>query len=260
MKRITELTGKDEIFSFLNKNKEINLYLIGDLDDFFFPHTKWYALSENGKVEAIALLYSGGTVPTLLSFVYNNPDASFYLLQQIQPLLPEKFHAHLSGDLADAFGKDAVIESLGKDYRMILRSAPAQTGRHVIRKLLPEDDNILKQFYEEAYPHNWYDSRMLETGWYRGVSENGKITGVAGVHVVSEEYSIAALGNIATHPSRRGQGIAADLTAHLCRELSEKISTVGLNVKADNAAAIKCYSNIGFVITGEFEEYHVRSC
>jgi RimJ/RimL family protein N-acetyltransferase len=260
MRKITELTRKDEIFSFLNRNREINLYLIGDLDDFFFPHTKWYALEENNGVEAIALLYSGGTVPTLLSFVYNKPDLSFYLLQQIKPLLPSKFYAHLSGGLADAFGKDTVIESLGKDYRMILRSSPPQTVRHEIKKLLPGDDNSLKQFYDEAYPHNWYDSRMLETGWYRGVSENGKITGVAGVHVVSEEYSIAALGNIATHPSRRGQGIAADLTAYLCRELSKKVSTVGLNVKANNAAAIKCYSNIGFEITGEFEEYLFRSC
>jgi predicted GNAT family acetyltransferase len=60
---------------------------------------------------------------------------------------------------------------------------------------------------------------MLETGQYLGAFEGGAIVAVAGVHVYSERYGGAALGNVTTHPRHRGRGLGAAVTAALCKSL-----------------------------------------
>ncbi len=70
----------------------------------------------------------------------------------------------------------------------------------------------------------------------------------------SARYRVAALGNVATDPALRGQGLAQQATAQLCRSLFATVSTIGLNVKADNVAAIACYRKLGFEVAAEYEE------
>jgi predicted GNAT family acetyltransferase len=95
---------------------------------------------------------------------------------------------------------------------------------------------------------------MVETGKYFGYFMGKNLTGVSGVHVYSSEYRIAALGNIATHPDFRGRKIAYKLTSVLCNDLLKNVELIGLNVKSDNPAAIRCYENIGFRIRSSFDE------
>ena len=55
---------------------------------------------------------------------------------------------------------------------------------------------------------------------------------IAGVHVYSPRWSVAALGNVATAPELRGQGLARGACAALCRLLlDEGIETIALNVQ-----------------------------
>ena len=54
---------------------------------------------------------------------------------------------------------------------------------------------------------------MLETGKYFGIRREGILVSVAGIHVYSPEYDVAALGNITTHPDFRGQGLGRKVTA-----------------------------------------------
>lgn len=60
---------------------------------------------------------------------------------------------------------------------------------------------------------------MIETGHYLGAFEGEEVVAIAGVHVYSERHRVAALGNVATHPRRRGQGLATAVTAALFRQL-----------------------------------------
>jgi len=85
---------------------------------------------------------------------------------------------------------------------------------------------------------------MLETGYYYGIRRNAGLVGVAGVHVYSQCYKVAALGNITVHP------IFEDKDSHdpLCQALPTllpTVETIGLNVKADNTSAICCYTQAG---------------
>src|SRR5437868_2648858 len=61
------LHDKQTIEAFLRQNTFLHLYEIGDLDDFFWQYTTWYALQDQyAQINQLALLYTGGTTPVLL--------------------------------------------------------------------------------------------------------------------------------------------------------------------------------------------------
>ena len=89
------LNDKGAIESFLRKKPYLHIYSMGDLDDFFWPCTTWYALKENEEIRAIALIYTGQPLPVLLALSEDEPVMQA-LLESIMPGLPSKFYAHLS--------------------------------------------------------------------------------------------------------------------------------------------------------------------
>jgi predicted GNAT family acetyltransferase len=100
---------------------------------------------------------------------------------------------------------------------------------------------------------------MVETGKYFGYFSEGKLVGISGIHVYSASYSIAALGNITVHPAHRGKGIAYRLTSALCCDMHPEIKTIGLNVMAENIAAIRSYEKAGFEKRYMYDECLVRN-
>jgi RimJ/RimL family protein N-acetyltransferase len=255
--RITR--DKSEIYRFLSKTPDLQLYTIGDLDDFFWPHTVWYALYEKAEIRSIALLYTGMNPPTFLLFHDKDPYYSKELLNSVKARLPDKFNVHLSPGLKDVFGKENIIKDYGHNYRMILSGDPVIVRDDNIRRLKLSDLKKIKELYSIAYPNNWFDSRMVETGKYFGYFKKDKLIGISGIHVYSSAYRIAALGNITTHPDFRGLKIANKLTSVLCFDLKRSVDVIGLNVKSDNLAAIKCYENIGFKIRSSYDECLVKN-
>lgn len=252
------LHDKQIILAFLKKNEEIQIYCIGDLDEFFWPKTIWYGLTDGNEIFSIALLYAGMQTPTLLLFCDNDPAYSLKLLDGIRTFLPGRFFAHLSPGLIKAFGRKNIIEDYGMHYKMALRKL-YETDDKKIRRLSPGDLPSILNFYSIAYPQNWFDRRMLETGKYFGYFIDNELAGISGIHVYSKSYRVSALGNIATHPAYRGQQIAFKLTSKLCSDLIKDVNSIGLNVKSDNEPAIKCYRKTGFEIVGKYEEFLINN-
>jgi GNAT superfamily N-acetyltransferase len=170
-----------------------------------------------------------------------------------------KFNAHLSTGLIDIFGRENILDYYGSDYKMLLTKSAIDPKDKNIRRLTVEDLPVIKELYLVSYPENWFDSRMLETNKYFGYFINDKLIGVAGIHVFSEKYKVAGLGNIATHPDHRGQQIGYKLTSALCFDLQKSVDFIGLNVRSDNEHAIKCYEKTGFEIIGAYEECLVKN-
>lgn len=253
------LHNKQEILEYLMNSPSIQVYSIGDLDDFFWPKTIWFALKEKGSIKSIVLLYTGMATPTLLAIYDNDYESTNKLLQSIISYLPSKFYAHLSPKLVDVFDEKNILESYGPHYKMALKSSPAEIKDSSIKRLEKKDLKSIEEFYQNAYPDNWFDKRMLETGKYFGYFDDATLVGIAGIHVFSKEYRVAALGNIATHPDYRGRRIAFKLTSLLCNDLLKDVEHIGLNVKTDNIAAIRCYQKIGFEVIGSYDEFFIKN-
>jgi RimJ/RimL family protein N-acetyltransferase len=257
--QIRKLTSRDELLGYLSVDPALNLYLIGDLDDFFWPWTTWYGLYERDRLKSVALFYTGTDSPALLLFFTGDPHYHVHLLVKIKPLLPAEFTVHLSPGLLPLFGTRNIIKNYGLHYRMILKKEISYSPDSIIRRLSTADLALIEEFYRLAYPDNWFTARMVETGKYFGYFDDGKLVGVSGVHVWSEPYSIAALGNIAVLPAYRGKGIGSRLTSALCADLRPQISTIGLNVMASNIQAVKCYERAGFEKVFSYDECLVRN-
>ena len=94
---------------------------------------------------------------------------------------------------------------------------------------------------------------MVTDGVFFGVYKGEDLIAAAGTHLVSREEGAAAIGNVYVRRDRRGGGLGRAVTAAVLHELAG-IATVGLNVRADNDAAIRVYESLGFVRHCEFRE------
>jgi GNAT superfamily N-acetyltransferase len=251
------LHDKKEIERCLRKDVYLNLYSIGDLDDFFWPYTTWYGFKSGDGVSAVALIYAGPILPTLVAFSDRGSEVTAQLLRSIRHLLPNRFYAHLSPGLANVLETTHALEAKGAHFKMALTDT-TRIDRINFSGVTPVDMKSLasiQALYRDSYPENWFDPRMLETGQYCGLWQEDRLVSIAGVHVYSRNYKVAALGNITTLPVHRGKGYGTMVTARLCRSLIDEDMDVGLNVRADNSAAVACYQGIGFKTVASYEEY-----
>ena len=151
----------------------------------------------------------------------------------------------------------AVHTPLGRYLKMGLAGRPRGPLAAVIR-FGPGDVGDLLAFYQLAYPGSYFEKRSLEVGPYVGLRDKRGIVAAAGVHVFSPAQRVAALGNIAVHPDHRGRGLAKIVTRGLVQLLAPQVDVVGLNVRADNEPAIRCYKSLGFQVIGAYDELLVE--
>lgn len=259
--KTVQLDNKNQIESFLRKNVFLNIYSLGDLDDFFWPSTNWYALTKTAGIKAMSLIYTGGTLPCLHALSEDkNMHYMEELLLSLIPIFPERFYAHLSLGLEGKLGKHYALKSHGEHHKMALteESALNSIDTSEVIALSMSDSNEIASLFQAAYPDNWFEPRLLDTNQYYGIRESGKLVSVAGVHVYSRRYRVAALGNITTHPEYRGKGYGTAVTARVCKSLLREIDHVGLNVKVDNISAIRCYEKLGFEAVDSYGEYELE--
>ncbi len=249
------LHDRAQLAAFFGRNSALHAYALGDLDPFFWPHTQWYGLEEGDDLRQAVLLYTR-EIPPVVQAITECPDEMRALLSALVPLLPARVFLHLSRDLRPALASYYSFHAISTHLKLVLRdvSAAAKVNTDGVARLAPSDADELQLFYNHSYPGHWFQPRMLETGQYFGIRRQGAWASVAGVHVYSPAQRVAALGNVVTRPDLRGQGLATQVCAALCRSLAETTDTIGLNVQQDNAPALRCYQNLGFVPIGIYEE------
>ncbi|WP_433123965.1 GNAT family N-acetyltransferase [Micromonospora sp. CA-240977] len=236
----------------LGRDPVLHAYQLGDLDDFFWPYTSWFR-----RGEQVVLLYHGVDLPTLLAFAAPADTAALsVLLAELAPVLPARLYAHLSPGLAGALAGSFRMAAGGRHHRMALTDPAALGAVDPAGVVLGAADlPRLRELYARAYPGNWFDERMVQTGQYLGMFDGDALVAVAGVHVFSPAYGVAALGNVTTHPRWRGRGLGASVVAALCARLRRSVEHVTLNVQADNVAAVRLYERVGFARVADYEEW-----
>jgi len=241
-----------ELERLLRGDPALHSYELGDLDDFFWPHTTWYRHGDS-----VALVYHGAGLPILLALDRpDRADAMAELVDGLAFLLPQRFYAHVSVGVEGALGRHFRLEPGGLHHKMAL-TAPERLDRFAPagEVLTDEDLTDLSRLYLSGYPENAFDPRLLQTGQYVGVRHGGQLVAVAGVHIWSPAQRVATLGNVATDPAMRGQGLGTAMVAAVCRRLLPTVDVIALNVKADNASAIALYTRLGFSRVADYLEF-----
>jgi len=248
---IAEIKDKKRIHEFLLKDPYLHLYELGNLQEKLFRKITWYASSEKGKIRSLSMLYP--SEDRSIFFLIENQDtkAAFELASFIAAKLPDRLYCHVSENVIAALEPAYTVSKPVTYIKMkitgdILLDAACKYRDYTYR-VNKNDFEPLREFLLSVNPAAFFNRAMLETGRYFCIRKNGEIKAMAGVHFYSEEYGSAAIGNVAVAEKHRGRGLAKSVTASLCRDLWPCVKYIGLNVRADNAAAIKAYTDIGFV-------------
>lgn len=253
---LVELRDRDEIAALCRRAPAVHAYELGDLDDFFWPHTRWFGWDGGTGVSQLALLYAEHELPVLVALPEPPEEELVVLLEALLPALPWRVYAHVGAEGLPALERRFAPAGPPEPHlKMGLTDLPALGNGDGVAILEPGELEEVEAFYARAYPGTWFVPRMLETGRYVGIRDGDGLACVAGVHVWSPRWAVAALGNVATRPDVRGRGLAQRACAALCRRLvADGIDTIALNVRSDNGAAIRAYERLGFAAVAEHLE------
>jgi len=256
---LVQITDRGQLAEYFRQDINLHLYSLGDLDDFYWPDTKCYGIKTSTRIDQVVLLYSGEGLPVLLAFSDSN-DFDEHFIDQLVPLIPDQIYSHLSPGLEKQFIKHYSLIDHGLHYKMSLSDFSRVNLINTARTVLITKDYLaeVQSLFNDSYPDNAFDPRMLDTGQYYGCWKNARLACVGGVHVYSQTYNVAALGNITTHPDYRNQGLGRTITAKLCLGLHERVDHIGLNVKAENEPAMHLYRSLGFQISSNYGEFSLK--
>jgi ribosomal protein S18 acetylase RimI-like enzyme len=135
-------------------------------------------------------------------------------------------------------------------WRMVFDlSSFSRVTPHSTRKLSRSDSTAIEVLTQNQpdSPDAYHPTQLDEPGVFYGCFEDNVLIAMAGTHIVSPDFSAAAIGNIFTRPDRRGQGLGTQVTQAVTSHLANNgIELIVLNVSLTNTPAIRCYEKVGF--------------
>jgi len=130
----------------------------------------------------------------------------------------------------------------------------------MIRRMTVEDISRVSEIEANIFTSAWSEADFIYEitenpfGCYFVWEEVGQIAGYLGLWILYEQAQITTLG-IAKEFRRRG--IAHALLAQGIAHAFEKgVTTISLEVRISNSAAITLYTKVGFCIAGRREDYY----
>jgi len=256
---LKKIQDRQALAEYFNQDIALHFYSLGDLDDFYWSDTTCLGLITPTGIDNVSVIYKGKGLPVLLAFDQSGCMNQDYI-DALIPYLPDRFDAHLSPGLEERFSTSCSIHKYGGHYKMRLQD-PSSLDISGLEKVIPltEDDlPAIRELFDHSYPDNAFDPRMVLSRKYFGYREQDQLVCAGGIHVYSQKYKVAALGNITTHPDFRNQGLGRLITARICQELWKDVDFIGLNVMADNKAAIHLYQTLGFKISSTYGEFSFK--
>lgn len=241
------LTDKDEIRTRLRRDPAWSVYALCDLEPPMFPKTLWFVPDLTLVVQdygtAILFAMGGGSVREALGSVHG------------------PVHLQVQRDALDEVARHAAVSSLQLMWRMRWTGDGVASPSAVTSRLGAGEVPALQTLYTDGESSgespDFFFPAMVADGVFHGIYEGTALVAAAGTHVVAREEGAAAIGNVYVRHDRRGRGLGRLVTKAVLGELAG-VETIGLNVRADNGAALHLYESLGFVRHCEFYEALAR--
>lgn len=245
MWKAVELTDKPQILECLETDRFYGAYAIGDLEPEMFAQCTWVGAETGGRLRALVLHFHGLEPAALL--LMGDTGGLRAILDGA--LRPERVYltcrpAHLSMT-RDFYAWDRTTSM----WRMVLKAARFRPGERAgtCVRLTPVHTDQLSELFALGRDIVAFSPAQVAQGVFYGVMAADQLVAVAGTHLVSPAYGVAAVGNVFTHPDHRGRGYGTATASAVVAELLRRgIRGVVLNVSQDNAVAISIYERLGF--------------
>jgi GNAT superfamily N-acetyltransferase len=237
-----QLTNKAEILAYLETDRLYAAYAIGDLEPGMFEECTWGGAERAGQLQALILHYRGLEPPPL--FLMGDAAGLRAVLERL--LCPDRVYltcreAHLALT-RDFYDWDQTIPM----WRMSLQPTRFRPVAGDCSRLALAHAGQLAELYALGGGLA-FSPAQVQHGVFFGLAVHDQLVSVAGTHLVSATYGVAAVGNVFTRPDFRGRGYGTANTSAVVAELLQAgIGDVILNVGQDNVAAVRIYERLGF--------------
>ena len=235
-------TDKNHIRSILQRDPRWCVYALGDLSPRMFAKCQWFT------PDLTLLLHDYGTSILFAHGIGSIREALEHVTWPV--------HLQVKQDALGEVQRYANVTGIKSMIRMAWAGRSTRVSDRATR-LSAADVPAIERLYADGEstgesPDFFYAS-MVTDGVFFGIYQADQLIAAAGTHLVSREENAAAIGNVYVRRDRRGRGLGRAVTATVLHELAG-IATIGLNVRADNDAAIRVYESLGFVRHCEFRE------
>jgi ribosomal protein S18 acetylase RimI-like enzyme len=237
------LTDKDEIRTRLRRDPAWSVYALGDLAPAMFSKTAWFEpdLTLVVRDYGTAILFAMG------------PGSVREALECVEGPV----HLQVQRDALDEVARHATVSSPRLMWRMTWTGDRTPLPGTVTTRLGPSEVPALQHLYTDGKSSgespDFFFPSMVADGVFHGIREGTELVAAAGTHLVAREEGAAAIGNVYTRRDRRGRGLGRLVMNAVLADLAG-VETVGLNVRADNDAALHLYESLGFARHCQFYE------
>lgn len=241
------------------QHPEVHVYGLADLAEDYWNRSRWW-MRGNAAVGLVGLPEGLPSIVYAVSVL--DPEGSIALLADIDGQLPD--HYVMTGPTGSAEGLAKKRTALWSEPHVKMTAgAPLTTGADErVRPVSLSDVGAYQQLLDsDPEAGDFFHAGLIESNHYvaiwdesRPSSEHRPIVAGAGVHVWNNEFSVCAMGNVATRPSHRRLGLATACVANLTTQLSAQYASIGLNVKRGNVAARRVYEQLGYHEVIDYEE------
>jgi len=238
-----QLTNKNDIRTLLQRDRRWCVYALGDLTPRMFDKCRWFT------PDLTLVLHDYGT-----SILFAHGIAS---IREALEHVAWPVHLQVQPEALDEVRRYATVTNEKHMQRMTLERRTSISVDPIARRLTSADADALATLYQDGEatgeaPDFFYSS-MVTDGVFFGIYEDQDLSAVAGTHLVARDEGAAAIGNVYVRRDRRNRGLGKLVTAAVINELRD-VETIGLNVRVDNASAIRVYESLGFVKHCDFRE------
>jgi ribosomal protein S18 acetylase RimI-like enzyme len=242
-------TDRSLLREFLERDRLFAAYAICDLEDREFARTRWGIATEDDRVVAIALEYSGATPQPV--FLMGDPNGLEAILRDV--IRPRAAYLAALRHTLPTVEQFYRVDPGPPMVRMWVDRGSFRPYPATVQRLLPAEIGDLNRLYQLGFAA-WLPSSAIAEGVYYGMRVNGQLVAAAGTHVISQSARLGVVGNVLTHVDYRGRGFATAVTGAVTAELLRTCDQVVLNVRSDNPPALNAYRRLGYIEYTRFEE------
>jgi ribosomal protein S18 acetylase RimI-like enzyme len=178
-------------------------------------------------------------------------DATADCLDELADLLPAGSQALVVMKADRPFAATAALAATAfEGIQMVGRAVPAARQPDFVVDLGPEDSAAMVELATLTRPGPFL-VRTPTLGGFVGIRQAGRLIAMAGERFKLE--GITEVSGVCTHPDWRGRGYAGLLSRIVATRIAERGETPILHAFATNAAAIRLYGELGFVVRAHLQ-------
>ena len=247
--RIDERASAADARAFFEHDRLLAAYALADLDPENVDTSRWWVARRGRDIVAAALLVE--VMPFRPCFAMGESDALtqvFRALREPRLIVAVPPRGRIAVEHTYRFERADVMQRMAVD-----RASFAPHLAHQVTRLGPQHLADLIDLYGEA-SRTYFTAERLGRELYFGIYDGDRIVSAAGTHVRSRQAGIAAVGNVLTRLAHRGRGMASSVTSAVTEAALAEHRDVVLNVRRDNAVAVRVYQRLGYRTHAPFIE------